>query len=1036
MMAQFQKNLSAFDPSQLLISIPHHHCNCSMAWETGCLLKERIYNICSQGKNAGFKDCLLSALRIGVKCSMEVPQDRMKMVDVITELQKIKATYERSRELFLLLSGIYHLCIISTWKKTICKDKFLKPSYSFRPYGLLCLPHGLYNISSIEQINVRDNRLSGSIPSDRGLTLPRLGNLNIIGNNFTGLIPQTLSNASTFQIIALGGNNLRGPIPKDLGHLPQLAFLVLGENQLVDDLSFINSLTNCSQLFNINLQQNFFTGQIPKNTSKSWKLWKFNFLFSEIMVSVESMAWETRCLLKEMCIAMRALPHQVMELVEHNISSQEENAGFKDCLLSALRIGVRCSMEVPEDRMKMVDVINELKKIKASYERSRVGTSRAIDHQDPFHILSSWNDSVHYCAWPGVSCGRRHPQRVVALTLNSQGLVGSLSPHIGNLSFLRYVDLQNNSLHGHIPQEIGHLFRLRLLLLSENSFVGGIPTNLSRCSNLVYFDLNDNNMLPKGLYNISSIERIVVSSNRLNGRIPSDIGLTLPKLKYLILVNNSFTGLIQRINTLSNASTLVDIDFGNNYFRGPIPKDLGRLPQLKALVFAQNQLEDDLSFINSLTNYSYLHRIDIHQNFLTGQIPKSIANLSSYLRFINLGDNQLRGAIPMEIEYLTGLQWLYLQQNLLSRPIHHINFTRLQRLQHLSVEKNKLSGSIPSTIGNLGALSLLRMSFKSWKLSDGSIPKELLSLRSLSIALDLSSNRLTGSLPVEIGRLPNLGSLNVFDNKLVGIIPDSVIGCSSMEELCLGGNYFAGEIPQALSSLRGLRILDISCNNLSGKIPDFLSRLPGLTLLNLSLNRLQGEVPKRGIFLNESAVSIFGNNDLCGGITELKLPPCLNSKEKKNNIHLIWKVSIPIVSAVHICDPKTVIDLFAEYGMGQRMSTQGDVYSFGIILLEMFTEKRPTNSYFKDGLNLHICVERAFPHQVMELVEPHIFSETKYDSFEDCLLSVLRIGVQWSMELAEDRMKMVDVISELQKIKTAYERKKRRRLIKNEEMLR
>ncbi|KAJ4839279.1 hypothetical protein Tsubulata_011430, partial [Turnera subulata] len=115
--------------------------------------------------------------------------------------------------------------------------------------------------------------------------------------------------------------------------------------------------------------------------------------------------------------------------------------------------------------------------------------------------------------------------------------------------------------------------------------------------------------LHKNLYNISSIDRIVVCYNRLNESIPFNIGLTLPTIKR------------------------------------PIPKDIERLLRPKALVFAQNQLEDGLSFINSLTNYSHLCRIDIHQNFFTGQIPKSTANLSSYLRFINLGDNPF----PLEL---------------------------------------------------------------------------------------------------------------------------------------------------------------------------------------------------------------------------------------------------------------------------------------------------------------------------------------------------------------------------------------------------
>nr|GFA54685.1 leucine-rich repeat protein [Tanacetum cinerariifolium] len=54
---------------------------------------------------------------------------------------------------------------------------------------------------------------------------------------------------------------------------------------------------------------------------------------------------------------------------------------------------------------------------------------------DPYNVLTSWNHSIHFCEWSGISCGKRH-KRVTALRLGSHGLEGSLSPYVGNLSFL------------------------------------------------------------------------------------------------------------------------------------------------------------------------------------------------------------------------------------------------------------------------------------------------------------------------------------------------------------------------------------------------------------------------------------------------------------------------------------------------------------------------------------------------------------------------------------------------------------------------
>ena len=77
-------------------------------------------------------------------------------------------------------------------------------------------------------------------------------------------------------------------------------------------------------------------------------------------------------------------------------------------------------------------------------------------------VLDSWNQSASYCSWEGVTCCRRQRWRVVALNLSSQGLAGTISPAIGNLTFLRILELSYNSLQGEIPASIGSLRRSRI----------------------------------------------------------------------------------------------------------------------------------------------------------------------------------------------------------------------------------------------------------------------------------------------------------------------------------------------------------------------------------------------------------------------------------------------------------------------------------------------------------------------------------------------------------------------------------------------
>lgn len=125
--------------------------------------------------------------------------------------------------------------------------------------------------------------------------------------------------------------------------------------------------------------------------------------------------------------------------------------------------------------------------------------------------------------------------------------------------------------------------------------------------------------------------------------------------------------------------------------------------------------------------------------------------------------------------------------------------------------------------------------------------------------------------------------------------------------------------------------------------------------------------------------------------------------------------------------------LYAEYGLTGEVSTRGDVYSFGILLLEMFTGKRPTDEMFMEDLNLHSFVQRAVPDRVHEAVDPSLFKEVlenrdstregsrwrSRSKIEDALVIVLKIGVLCSKELPRERMDMKEVVGKLQSIRDA-----------------
>ena len=117
--------------------------------------------------------------------------------------------------------------------------------------------------------------------------------------------------------------------------------------------------------------------------------------------------------------------------------------------------------------------------------------------------------------------------------------------------------------------------------------------------------------------------------------------------------------------------------------------------------------------------------------------------------------------------------------------------------------------------------------------------------------------------------------------------------------------------------------------------------------------------------------------------------------------------------------------------MGSNASPQGDVYSYGVLLLEMITGRRPTDDIFRDGLNLHRFVEMAFPGRVMDIIDPQLFTAeqdgenngnvqgmiTPNGRTAKCLASLVRVGLLCSKHSPEERMGMKDVINELNGIK-------------------
>eukprot|EP00253_Pinus_taeda_P031814 PITA_31814 len=111
-----------------------------------------------------------------------------------------------------------------------------------------------------------------------------------------------------------------------------------------------------------------------------------------------------------------------------------------------------------------------------------------------------------------------------------------------------------------------------------------------------------------------------------------------------------------------------------------------------------------------------------------------------------------------------------------------------------------------------------------------------------------------------------------------------------------------------------------------------------------------------------------------------------------------------------------------EYGFGQPVSTKGDIYNYGILLLEMLTRKRPTNDMFSGDLNLHKWVNLAFPSRVKEVIDHNLLREVDGDEFEEnnvfkCISSLIQVGLFCSKDSPNERPIMRDVVLVLERLR-------------------
>ncbi|KAG2715710.1 hypothetical protein I3760_03G090600 [Carya illinoinensis] len=520
------------------------------------------------------------------------------------------------------------------------------------------------------------------------------------------------------------------------------------------------------------------------------------------------------------------------------------------------------------------------------------------------NVLLDWDD-VHnqdFCSWRGVFCYNANLS-VLTLNLSNLNLGGEISPAVGDLRNLQYIDLQGNKLTGQIPDEIGNCASLVHLDLSDNLLFGDIPFSISKLKQLELLNLKNNQLtgpIPSTLTQIPNLKTLDLARNQITGEIPrllywnevlQYIGLRgnsltgtlspdmcqLTGLWYFDVRGNNLTGTIPESIGNCTSFEILDISYNQitgeipynigflqvatlslqgNRLTGQIPEVIGLMQALAVLDLSENELVGPIPPI--LGNLSYTGKLYLHGNKLTGPVPPELGNMSK-LSYLQLNNNKLVGQIPSELGKLEQLFELNLANNELEGPIPP-NISFCVALNQFNVHGNRLNGSIPVGLRNLDSLTYLNLSANSFK---GRIPLELGHIINLD-TLDLSRNNFSGPVPASIGDLEHLLTLNLSSNHLDGSLPVEFGNLRSILIIDMSMNNLSGSIPPEFGQLQNIFSLILNNNKLHGKIPDQLTNCFSLVTLNVSYNNLSGAVPPMRNFSRFSPDSFIGNPLLCG----------------------------------------------------------------------------------------------------------------------------------------------------------------------------
>ncbi|XP_058111871.1 receptor like protein 22-like [Magnolia sinica] len=475
------------------------------------------------------------------------------------------------------------------------------------------------------------------------------------------------------------------------------------------------------------------------------------------------------------------------------------------------------------------------------------------------------------------------PGSLRKLILQDCDISGSIYSSLSQLHFLSELDLTYTNLSSAVPNFIGNLSTLTSLLLKDCGLHGKFPESVFQLPNLQIIDISRNPLVAINLLEFpqnNTLRQLILSYTGLSGKLPDSLS-NLKFLTHLYLRNCNLSGSLP--SSLLNLTKLQYLYLSSNKLSSPIPSSLFSLPSLHTLDLTGNQLSGQLGEFHNASS-SQLELLYLDSNKLQGMIPRFIFQLTQ-LQLLSLSSNNFSGVVELCLfQNLKKLSSLDLSDNNLSVQYGNGNstFTSIpqfeslllrscnistfpnflrnqEQLGQLDLSYNKISGEIPKWIWEVGNGSLYSLNL-SHNVLQGIVPSPHLLLISDLRVLDISSNKLEGSLPIPP---PSILFFSVSNNGLGGEIPQSVCNATSLAVLDLSQNHFIGQIPPCLGEIGDrLSVLNLQGNAFNGTLLQTFKEGCNIQTLDLSGNQLEGQVPRSLVNCKMLEVLNLANNQI------------------------------------------------------------------------------------------------------------------------------------------------------------------------------